>query len=101
VDTYCSFAFGLLHVSKQPEAVVAVLHNEALPFYSQRGLKVENVLPDNGKEVCDGEQHPYLIYLEPNETEHRNSKVGRPRTTGFVEQFNQTALDEVFRKAFR
>jgi hypothetical protein len=29
---------------KQPEAAVAVLHNEALPFYAQRSLKVENVL---------------------------------------------------------
>src|SRR5215212_235928 len=27
VDTYSSFAFGFLHVSKQPEAAVAVLHN--------------------------------------------------------------------------
>src|SRR5215203_4803781 len=34
VDTYSSYAFGFLHVSKQPEAAVAVLHNEALPFYS-------------------------------------------------------------------
>jgi len=44
VDTYSSLAFGFLHVSKQPEAAVAVLHNEALPFYAQRSLKVENVL---------------------------------------------------------
>jgi hypothetical protein len=26
VDTYGSYAFGFLHVSKQPEAAVAVLH---------------------------------------------------------------------------
>jgi hypothetical protein len=30
VDTY---GFGFLHVAKQPEAAVAVLHNEVLPFY--------------------------------------------------------------------
>jgi hypothetical protein len=28
VDSYSSYAFGFLHVSKQPEAAVAVLHND-------------------------------------------------------------------------
>ena len=32
VDTLGSYAFGFLHVSKQPEAAVAVLHNEVLPL---------------------------------------------------------------------
>jgi transposase InsO family protein len=101
VDTYSSFAFGFLHVSKQPEAAVAVLHNEALPFYAQRELKVENVLTDNGREFCGGEGHPYQIYLALNETGHRSTKVKHPQTNGFVERFNRTVLDEFFRKAFR
>ena len=37
VDTYGSYGFGFLHVSKQPEAAVAVLHNDVLPFYRQPG----------------------------------------------------------------
>lgn len=101
VDTYSSFAFGFLHVSKQPEAAVAVLHNEALPFYAQRELKVENVLTDNGREFCGGEGHPYQIYLALNEIGHRSTKVKHPQTNGFVERFNRTVLDEFFRKAFR
>ena len=101
VDTYCSFAFGFLHVSKQPEAAVAVLHNEALPFYAERGLKLEHVLTDNGKEFCGGESHPYRINLALNEIGHRTTKVRRPQTNGFVERFNRTALDEFFREAFR
>jgi len=101
VDTYSSFAFGFLHVSKQPEAAVAVLHNEALPFYAERGLKVEHLLTDNGREFCGSESHPYRIYLQLNEIEHRTSKVRRPQTNGFVERFNRTALDEFFREAFR
>ncbi len=101
VDIYSSYAFGFLHVSKQPEAAVAVLHNEALPFYSERSLKVESVLTDNGREFCGGEGHPYRIYLELNEIGHRTTKVRRPQTNGFVERFNRTALDEFFRKAFR
>ena len=50
VDTYSSYSFGFLHVSKQPEAAVAVLHNEALLFYSDKGLEVKSILTDNGKE---------------------------------------------------
>ncbi len=75
IDTYCSFAFGFLHVfKKQPEAAVAVLHNEALPFYAETGLKAENVLTDNGKEFCGSEGHHYRLYLELNDIEHRTTK---------------------------
>ena len=41
VDTHGSYAFGFLHVSKQPEAAVAVLHNDVLPFYRQLDLPVD------------------------------------------------------------
>ena len=101
VDTYSSFAFGFLYVSKQPEAAVSVLHNEALPFYTERGLEVESVLTDNGREFCGSEGHPYRIYLTLNEIGHRTTKVRRPQTNGFVERLNRTALDEFFREAFR
>ena len=36
-----------------------------------------------------------------NDIEHRLTKVGSPRTNGFVERFNRTILDEFFREAFR
>ncbi len=52
VDTYGSFAFGFLHTSKQPEAAVAVLHNNALPFYQALGFEVTAVITDNGREFC-------------------------------------------------
>ena len=35
VDTFGSYAFGFLHVFKQPEAAVAVLHNDVVPFYAR------------------------------------------------------------------
>ena len=50
IDTYGSFAFGFLHTTKQPEAVLAVLHNDVLPFYEEQGLPVKAVLTDNGHE---------------------------------------------------
>ena len=41
VDTYGSYAFGFPHVSRQPEAAVAVLHNDVLPFYRNLDLPVK------------------------------------------------------------
>jgi transposase InsO family protein len=99
VDTHGSYAFGFLHVSKQPEAAVAVLHNDVLPFYGKLGLPVGAVLTDNGREFCGTERHPYELYLALNDIEHRRTKVRSPRTNGFVERFNGTVLEEFFRPA--
>lgn len=101
VDTFGSYAFGFLHVSKQPEAAVAVLHNEVLPFYRNLDLPVGAVLTDNGREFCGTERHPYELYLDLNGIEHRRTRVRTPRTNGFVERFNGTVLDEFFRVAMR
>ena len=97
VDTHGSYAFGFLHVSKQPEAAVAVLHNDVLPFYRKLDLPVTAVLTDNGREFCGTERHPYELYLALNDIEHRKTKVRSPRTNGFVERFNGTVLEEFFR----
>ena len=101
VDTYGSLAFGFLHTSKQPEAAVALLHNDVLPFYQAYGFDVKAVLTDNGTEFCGKEGHPYETYLELNDIEHRRTKVRSPQTNGFVERFNRTVLDECFRVKFR
>ncbi len=55
VDTFGSFAFGFLHTTKQPEAAVAVLHNDALPFYAEHDIAVRAILTDNGREYCGTE----------------------------------------------
>lgn len=101
VDTYGSYAFGFLHTTKQPEAAVAVVHNDVLPFYRENELPVEAVITDNGREFCGKDSHPYELYLELNDIEHRRTQVRRPQTNGFVERFNRTVLDEFFRVAFR
>lgn len=102
VDTYGSFAFGKLYTSKLPETAVDVLYDRVLPFYEAQGLPVEHILTDNGREYCGRAMiHPYQIFLELNDISHRRTQVARPRTNGFVERFNRTALDEFFREAFR
>jgi transposase InsO family protein len=101
IDTFGSYAFGFLHVSKQPEAAVAVLHNDVVPLYAKLDLPIGAVLTDNGREFCGTERHPYELYLALNDIEHRKTKVGSPRTNGFVERFNGTVLEEFFRPTMR
>ncbi len=101
VDTFSSHAFGFLHISKQPEAAVAVLNNDVLPFYKKLRLPVGAVLTDNGREFCGTENHPFELYLDLNDIEHRRTRVKRPQTNGFVERFHRTALDEFYRVALR
>jgi transposase InsO family protein len=101
VDTYGSYAFGFLHTSKQPEAAVAVLHNDVLPFYQDLDIPLEKILTDNGREFCGTDSHPYELYLQLNEIQHKRTKVARPQTNGFVERFHRTVLDEFFRLTFR
>ena len=101
VDTYGSYGFGFLHTSKQPEAAVAVLHNDVLPFYSDHGLTIQAVLTDNGREFCGTDNHPYELYLALNDIEHRRTKVRTPRTNGFVERFQRTVLEEFLVETLR
>jgi transposase InsO family protein len=102
VDTHGSFAFGKLYTSKLPETAVDVLYDRVLPFYESQGISVEHILTDNGREYCGRPMiHPYQIFLELNDIEHRRTKVARPRTNGFVERFNRTVLDEFLRETFR
>lgn len=73
-----------------------------LPFFAAEGILVNAVLTEGGKE-CRGklDEHPYELLLSLNDIEHRFTKVGTPRTNGFVERFHRTVLDEFFREAFR
>jgi transposase InsO family protein len=89
VDTYGSYAFGFVHVSRQPEAAVAVLHNDVMPFYAKLDLPVHAILTDNDREFCGTERHPEALYLALDDIAHRKTKVGSPPTNGFVERFKR------------
>lgn len=100
VDTFGSYAFGRLYTAKLPECAAHLLHNDVLPFYRALGIPVSAVLTDNGKEFCGTENHPYELYLSLNDIEHRNTRVRRPQTNGFVERFHRTVQGEFFSPAF-
>lgn len=102
VDTFSSFAFAKLYTSKRQETAADMLNDRVLPFYQSHEIIIEAVLTDNGTEFRGRQMiHLYEIFLELNDIEHRTTRVGTPRTNGFVERFNRTVLDEFFRTAFR
>jgi transposase InsO family protein len=102
VDTYSSFAFAKLYTSKIAITAADMMNDRVLPFFLREGIAINAVLTDNGKEFRGKpEDHAYELFLALNDIEHRFTKVGTPRTNGFVERFNRTVLDEFFREAFR
>ena len=102
LDCYSRYAFGHLYTSKLPVTAVHVLNNDVLPFFEQHGVRVETLLSDNGREYCGRpDQHPFELFLQLEEIEHRTTRVRRPQSNGFVERLHRTLLDEHFRIAGR
>lgn len=74
------------------------LNNEVLPFLEEQGCRVETILSDNGREFCGRpDRHPYELFLQLEEIEHRTTAVNRPQSNGFIERFHRTLLDEHLR----
>ena len=76
IDAYGSYAFGKLYNSKLAETAADALYDKVSPFYEEEGLTVEHILADNGTEYCGRPMiHPYEIFLEFNDIEHRRTKA--------------------------
>ena len=101
VDTFGSVAFGKLYNTKKAETAVDLLYDRVMPFYQEHNVPISAMLTDRGSEFKGRHYHPYELFLALNDIEHRYCKVRTPRTNGFVERFNRTALDEFFRITFR
>lgn len=100
VDTYGSLAFGFIHSGKLPDCAVALLHNDVIPFYKERGLNVNAILTNNSREYSGKASHHYELYLMLNDIEHRYTTVREPQTNSFVKRFAKITLTEFFKKAF-
>lgn len=98
IDCHSRYAWGRLYPNKMPVTAVHVLNNDMLPFFEMHNAKISTVLSDNGREFCGRQDHhPYELFLQLEETEHRTTKVRRPQSNGFVERLHRTLLDEHFR----
>ena len=98
IDCHSRYAWGRLYTNKLPVTAVHVLNNDVLPFFDEKKIKVKSVLTDNGREYCGRpDRHPFELFLQLEEIEHRRTKVRRPQSNGFVERLHKTLLDEHFR----
>ena len=102
IDCHSRFAWGRLFTTKLPVTAVQTLNNDVLPFFEEHRAVIETVLTDNGREYCGRpDQHPFELFLQLEEIEHRTTKVRRPQSNGYVERLHRTLLDEHFRIAGR
>jgi len=102
IDTYGSFGFAKLYKNKTGLTASDILIDKVLPYYNTLSIPVLNILTDNGTEYCGNyPSHEYELVLDLFNIKHRRTKIGSPRTNGFVERFNRTVLEEFFAVAFR
>ena len=98
IDCHSRHAWARLYPSKLPITAVHLMNNDVLPTFEAASAKIEVVLSDNGREFCGRpDRHPYELFLQLEEIEHRTTKVKRPQSNGIVERFHRTLLDEHFR----
>lgn len=98
IDCHSRYAWGHLYNSKMPVTAVHLLNTDVLPFMDKHDVRVTSVISDNGTEFCGrADSHPYELFLQLEEIEHRTTKVRRPQSNGFVERLHKTLLNEHFR----
>lgn len=98
IDCFSRYVWGRLYNSKMPLTSVHVLNEDVLPFFEAHDVKVRTILSDNGREFCGRpDQHPYELFLQLEDIEHRKTQVRRPQSNGYVERMHRTLLDEHFR----
>jgi len=98
IDCHSRHAWGNLYTSKVPVTAVHVLNDKVLPFFDNHEVKVQTILSDNGREYCGRpDQHPFELFLQLEEIEHRTTPIRRPQSNGIVERLHRTLLDEHFR----
>lgn len=102
LDCFSRYAWARFYTSKLPITAVHVLNEAVLPFFESHAARVHTILSDNGREFCGRpDQHPYELFLQLEEIEHRTTKVRRPQSNGFIERFHRTLLDEHLRPSGR
>jgi transposase InsO family protein len=98
IDCHSRYAWARLYPSKLPVTAVHTLNHDVIPIFEDHDAKIEVVLSDNGREFCGRpDQHPYELFLQLEDIEHRTTRVKRPQSNGIVERLHRTLLDEHFR----
>ena len=97
-DCHSRYGWSRLSPNKMPVTAVHQMNHDVLPTFEAARARIDAVLSDNGREFSvrpDG--HPYELYLQLKDIEHRTTKIKRPQSNGIVERIHSTLLDEHFR----
>lgn len=94
-DLFSSFTFGFIYDSKAPEGAVAILHNEVLPFFRERGISPSVIQTGSGQEFSGSGRHLYKLYLDLNEVAHRRTQE-RAGSNRLLSTFKRTVANEFF-----
>jgi transposase InsO family protein len=98
IDCHSRHAWARLYPSKLPVTAVHLMNHDVIPTFEAHGAKIDTVLSDNGREFCGRpDQHPYELFLQLEDIDHRTTRVKRPQSNGIVERLHRTLLDEHFR----
>jgi transposase InsO family protein len=98
IDCHSRYAWARLYPSKLPVTAVHLMNGDVIPTFEAHAAKIDVVLSDNGREFCGRpDRHPYELFLQLEEIEHRTTRVKRPQSNGIVERLHRTLLDEHFR----
>ena len=82
IDCHSRYAWARLYPSKLPLTAVHTMNNDVLPSFEEHDAKIEAVFSDNGREFCGRpDQHPYELFLQLEDIEHRTTRVKRPSPT--------------------
>jgi hypothetical protein len=101
-DTYSKVAFAKLYDRKTPITAADLLNDRVVPFFEEHDLSLQRVLNNRGTEFCGGhDRHEYELYLAVENIDHTRTKTKSPQTSGIVERFHKTLLDEFYRVALR
>ncbi|NGM24413.1 IS481 family transposase [Roseomonas stagni] len=102
IDTYSKVGFAKLYDRKTALTAAELLNDRVIPFFDERGLRIDRVLTDRGTVYCGAhDRHEYELYLAVEDIDHTRTRTKSPQTNGICERFHKTMLDEFYRVAFR
>ena len=90
IDDHSRLGFACLRPAEKIPDVVDALH-QAIAFYARHGVRIREVLTDNGVSY---RSHGFANACRSLKLKHRFTRVYRPQTNGKAERFIQTLTRE-------
>ena len=67
-----------------------LLNDRVIPFFDERGIKLQRTLADRGAEYCGKPENPaYQLYLAVEDIDHSRTKANIPSSTVSVSGFTR------------